>query len=218
MAADEVGGRSEPLLTTALRTQPRQERSSTRLDALLDVAAALIDEAGLSAVTTAALAARSDMSIGSVYRYFSDRVAVLQALADRNLQRYAQATFVSYGPSRDGYLQLMDAGIDAFAAMFRSEPGFRALRFGDVVDERLVFGTERSNDAIAATFAQIAIEQFGLDGVPDLRLHVGVVVEIADALLSRAFTATAAPDERFIQACREISTDYLIRHLGDPRT
>src|SRR5580698_9128788 len=70
-----------------LRNEPVQARSTARLTALLDAAAAAIDELGYERLTTAMVAERAGASIGTVYRYFPDRIAVLQALASRNLER-----------------------------------------------------------------------------------------------------------------------------------
>src|SRR5476649_313567 len=73
--------------SATLRNEPVQARSTARLTALLDAAAAAIDELGYERLTTAMVAERAGASIGTVYRYFPDRIAVLQALAARNLER-----------------------------------------------------------------------------------------------------------------------------------
>ena len=70
-----------------LRNEPVQARSAARLTALLDAAAAIVDEIGFERFTTAMVAERAGASIGTVYRYFPDRIAVLQSLAARNLER-----------------------------------------------------------------------------------------------------------------------------------
>ena len=70
-----------------LRNEPVQARSAARLTALLDAAAATVDEIGFERLTTAMVAERAGASIGTVYRYFPDRIAVLQSLAARNLER-----------------------------------------------------------------------------------------------------------------------------------
>ncbi len=82
------GHRRKPLDgLVPLRNEPVQARSAARLTALLDATAAIIDEIGFERLTTAMVAERAGASIGTVYRYFPDRIAVLQALAARNLER-----------------------------------------------------------------------------------------------------------------------------------
>ena len=63
-----------------IRNEPVQARSTARLATLLDSAAAVISEIGYERLTTAMVAERAGASIGTVYRYFPDRIAVLQSL------------------------------------------------------------------------------------------------------------------------------------------
>src|SRR5580698_7854134 len=120
-----------------LRNEPVQARSTARLSALLDAAAAAIAELGYERLTTAMVAERAGASIGTVYRYFPDRIAVLQALAGRNLDRILgnierAVTDRRSGGWRDSITAFFDSYVDAF----RSEPGFASLRAGDVLDLR----------------------------------------------------------------------------------
>ena len=78
-----------------LRNEPVQARSAARLTSLLDAAASVVDELGYERLTTAMVAERAGSSIGTVYRYFPDRIAVLQALSARSL-----ANFESTGVDR----------------------------------------------------------------------------------------------------------------------
>lgn len=66
---------------------PQQSRSQDLVDRLLDSAAALFAEVGYEATTTNAIAEKAGVSIGSLYRYFPDRKAVLSALAERHLSQ-----------------------------------------------------------------------------------------------------------------------------------
>ena len=74
-----------------VRTEPIQERSAARIDALLDAAAAVVDEIGFDRLTTAMVAERAGAAIGTGYRYFPDRIVLLQALRDRALLRYRRS-------------------------------------------------------------------------------------------------------------------------------
>ena len=75
---------------TPIRNEPVQARSTARLAALLDAAAHVVDEIGYERLTTAMVAERAGASIGTVYRYFPDRIAVLQSLAARNAERIGE--------------------------------------------------------------------------------------------------------------------------------
>jgi AcrR family transcriptional regulator len=65
-----------------LRKEPRQERASFTFAAILD-AAQLVMLGGEPDFHMAVLAKRAGVSIGTLYQYFPDRIAVLTALLDR---------------------------------------------------------------------------------------------------------------------------------------
>ena len=59
---------------------PRQERSRETLTRLLDAAQAVLAEGGLEAATVPAIAGRAGLSVGTVYRRFPDKDALLRAV------------------------------------------------------------------------------------------------------------------------------------------
>lgn len=67
--------------------RPQQARSRERVEHLLDTAAALFAKIGYEAATTNAIAEQAGMSIGSFYRYFPDKQAILRALTERRLEQ-----------------------------------------------------------------------------------------------------------------------------------
>ncbi|CAN5764796.1 hypothetical protein BH10ACT1_BH10ACT1_08700 [soil metagenome] len=70
---------------THLRNRPRQARSAARVEHLLDVAAEVFEEVGYDAATTNLVAARADVPVGTLYRWFPDKGALAEALTDRYL-------------------------------------------------------------------------------------------------------------------------------------
>ncbi|MEZ5183514.1 MAG: TetR/AcrR family transcriptional regulator [Acidimicrobiales bacterium] len=72
---------------THLRNRPRQARSAARVELLLDVAEAVFEEVGYDAATTNLVATRADVPVGTLYRWFPDKAALAEALADRYLER-----------------------------------------------------------------------------------------------------------------------------------
>ena len=65
------------------RAIPRQSRSQQTLDLILDTAADLFVEVGYENTTTNAIAERAALSIGTLYRYYPDKDAVMKALVNR---------------------------------------------------------------------------------------------------------------------------------------
>ncbi|MEO6533211.1 MAG: TetR/AcrR family transcriptional regulator [Pseudolysinimonas sp.] len=170
-----------------IRNEPVQARSTARLAALLDAAAHVIDQIGYERLTTAMVAERAGASIGTVYRYFPDRIAVLQSLAARNAERIGEQALSEINDRRhDTWRSALEAGFDVFTTAFRSEPGFAALRFGDVLDLRPITGVpalRAFSNRVAVTLA----ERFRMSGGDDARLTLESVLTIADAVAADAF-------------------------------
>ncbi|MDY6996573.1 MAG: helix-turn-helix domain-containing protein [Actinomycetota bacterium] len=69
-------------MSTRRRSRPQQQRAREQRRRLLETAGMLIAARGAGAVTTQAIADAAHVSIGTVYRYFPDRMAILAELVD----------------------------------------------------------------------------------------------------------------------------------------
>lgn len=65
------------------RNAPRQDRSIRTIDSIVDAAARLLGERG-QLLTTNAVAEAAGVSIGSLYRYFPDKGALIEAVRQRH--------------------------------------------------------------------------------------------------------------------------------------
>ncbi len=192
---------SATLLSTAapIRNEPVQARSTARLATLLDSAAAVIDEIGYERLTTAMVAERAGASIGTVYRYFPDRIAVLQSIAARNVERLMARTADELQAGRhasatDAVLALHSITVD----LFRNEPGYRSLRTGDVIDLRPSTTESTANAMLANAVADALVEHYGTPDSAELRLTIGTAVELIDALTARAFARNPRGDDELL--------------------
>ncbi|MET4782332.1 TetR/AcrR family transcriptional regulator [Glaciihabitans sp. UYNi722] len=198
-----------------LRNEPVQARSTARLAGLLDAAAAIIDEIGYERLTTAMVAERAGASIGTVYRYFPDRIVLLQSLSARFLQRFIEhANTAVRDPKHENWGEAITAVIDTIVDAFRSEVGYRSLRLGDVLDIRPAASAHPGSAVVAQTIAAGLAERFDLP-TKDLAFHVEVGIDVADSLLARAFAHERNGDERFIVEARSIVHSYLVTVYGE---
>lgn len=92
----------------ALPLTPRQDRARTKVRRMLQVSEQCIERGGIDRLTTKDVALEAGVSIGLVYRYFPDRVAILDALrpdrhtcADRlrAVQHYLAQTLTNVHPA-----------------------------------------------------------------------------------------------------------------------
>src|SRR6188508_1191625 len=116
----------------SVRTEPTQRRSSQRLDALLDAAAEIVDDLGFERLTTQMVAERAGASIGTVYRYFPDRVAVLHSLRERSVRRYRERVADAMERTElEGWWNVIDVALEVCAELYRTEPGFSVVHAAD---------------------------------------------------------------------------------------
>lgn len=66
-----------------MRRTPRQARSQQRVDQILNAAAQEFAEVGYEVATTNRIAARAEVPIGSLYQFFPNKEAILEALVVR---------------------------------------------------------------------------------------------------------------------------------------
>jgi AcrR family transcriptional regulator len=199
-----------------LRNEPVQARSTARLTALLDAAAAIVDEIGFERLTTAMVADRAGASIGTVYRYFPDRIALLQALGARNLERVlTRVSDEIIDPRHPDWVTALSSAFGILVEAFRSEPGFRGLRVGDVLDLRPAPSERTYNSIVAERLLDGLIQRFGIIDGPDVRFLFETAIELSDALAARAFARDPNGDEAFLVAGRDIVYTMLVGHFGE---
>lgn len=194
----------EQVLANIVRVEPKQQRSAERITLLLDTAARLITDHGIGRLTTVDVAEASGSSIGVVYRYFPNIQTLLQSLALRNLQRYLTALREALPEDADQWLDGVDVTIDLYVQMMRSEPGFRAIRFGDLIDGRLLNPDVSNGGMLSQLFAPLVHERYGIPDDAELKFALEVAVETSEALLKRAFQLDVHGDARFIEKAREV--------------
>jgi AcrR family transcriptional regulator len=67
-----------------MRKRPRQARAVATTDAILDAAAHLLGERGWQGLTTNGVAEAAGVSIGSLYQYFPNKLALIEAVRQRH--------------------------------------------------------------------------------------------------------------------------------------
>jgi AcrR family transcriptional regulator len=182
---------------------------------MLDACAELVDEVGYEGLTTTLLAERAEVAIGSVYQFFPDKRAIVQALAMRNMDAYLQGLSTRFESEIFAHWwDAVDAAIDVYIHMHRSVAGFRTLHFGDVVDVHLL-DIERDNNAvIAERLSELLMERFHLSDRDRLRFALQISVEAADALIKLAFRRDTTGDESVIREAKALIREYLHRHVN----
>ena len=197
---------------TSLRRAPVQRRSAERLTRILDACADLLDEVGYEALSTRAVAVRAGVPIGSVYRFFGNKRAMVDALAQRNLERYTErVTERLKDTGEGGWRAAMDAVLDEYLAMKRTAPGFSLVDFGNQIPLGARYA--EPNHRVADRLTDLLSGYLGREPDGDLRRTFLIAVETADTLVHLAFRVAPEGDEKIITETREMLRAYLARVL-----
>jgi AcrR family transcriptional regulator len=70
--------------SSLMRKEPRQARARATTEAILDAAAHILGERGWKGLTTNAVAEAAGVSIGSLYQYFPNKLALIEAVRRRH--------------------------------------------------------------------------------------------------------------------------------------
>lgn len=192
-----------------VRNEPVQARSSERISTLLDAASAVVADVGIERLTTAMVAERAGASIGTVYRYFPDRIAVLGAMSQRGFERFLRTSVENLEAAAPTTLDAaMECLVDAAVHLHRTEPGFTSIRLSDQIALPEVDGGSASSARVAGPLAAIFVEELGID-TDGLAERLDIALTMADALLVRAFIIDPAGDDAAIGAARAAVSAYL---------
>ncbi|QCR20455.1 TetR/AcrR family transcriptional regulator [Agrococcus sp. SGAir0287] len=197
----------------SLRTPPVQRRASDRIDEILAAAAEVVDEVGPELLTTTLVAERAGAGVGTVYRYFPDRLAILQGLADRNVRVLGERFASVASEAREDVLDDLTALFHAYVDVYRDLPGYRSVRTGEWLPSQtrprgaVVVGlVDRVADIIGARSGAV------IDA--DLRARFVDCFHVVDAVVAAAFVDDPAGDEHLLDLAYDVARAISRRRLG----
>jgi AcrR family transcriptional regulator len=205
-----------PELDTRLRHVPTQARSRERLRRVLDAADQVLARDGADAFTTTRIAHEAGVPVGSVYRYFPDKEAIVEALATRYWTEFAD--LVAAAAELDEQAQMPDpAGgvLEALANAFRRRPGFLALWYGGLRTERIRNATRPTREAIAGSVQRILAVNWPRAPARDRAAAARMVVVAGDGLLREAFRTSRRGDAQLLAESRLMLGAYVRARLDD---
>jgi AcrR family transcriptional regulator len=82
--------------------KPRQERARYKVELMLEAAIRLLEHGGMEVLTTNAVAQTAGVSIGTLYQYFPNKDAILDALAEREMAQISQRVLAALAEASPG--------------------------------------------------------------------------------------------------------------------
>ncbi|WP_433709788.1 TetR family transcriptional regulator [Nocardia sp. CA-084685] len=194
----------------SLRRVPIQARSRERLARVLEVADRLIATEGVEALTMIRVAAEARISVGSLYQYLPDRDAVIETLAAAYIEQLEGKAAMLLELAR---VQRWDDPIgvlvDAFARVYRDEPGFRALWFGKDFNEAARAADREHKRRMAVTLREVMLAQGAVADIEGLDIACRAAHLMGDAVLQEAFRSDPDGDPNLLREAKVALRAYM---------
>jgi AcrR family transcriptional regulator len=194
------------------RREPQQARSRARVAQILQAADAILSEEGVTALTVRRIAERADVPVGSIYQFFGDKAAVIDAVAraylsesDAAIEELVRAAEAGEGDWSDPVGRMLDT----FVALYRSHPGYIAIWSGRHMSAEAALIDEANTELIAAGVQRIMAAQAGLQQGPELELAAMVAVRAANTVLFYAFRRSPRGDDAVLSELKKLMRQYL---------
>jgi AcrR family transcriptional regulator len=199
------------------RRQPVQARSQARVERILAAATAIVEEQGVDAATTRAIAAAAGVPVATLYQFFSDRDAVLDAVLERELEaldrhvaeRSHEVTAASgVTATLAGFI---DFAFEVHRAYYRSRPAFARLWFGGRRTPPVEAAVRARGRRLAHEWHAVMAEAGLIDPGTD-PIVTELAVELGDRVFECAFRRGPELEEPLFTEGKRAVTAYLHHH------
>lgn len=121
------------------RRLPQQARSYQRFNQIINAAAQVFEEVGYEAASTELIAERANTSIGSLYRFFPDKAAIVYTLAEQYAEQMKSlfATHFNSSTALCSLEQVVSETVDAFDEFYTSQPGCREIMLQSLISPEI---------------------------------------------------------------------------------
>lgn len=179
-----------PKAQPRLRRQPQQARSRARVDAILAAADRILAQEGYEALTMRRIAEEANVPVGSIYQFYPDKGAVVDALGQQYLANFRVVIDELVERATKGELiDFVDTVVDLYTDLFRRQSGGVALWSGRHLSTELARADEASNALVADGLSRIMELLTDRPGDHRTQRAARMVVWVADSVLHQVFRA-----------------------------
>jgi len=196
--------------------EPQQARSRRTRERVLEAAVACFEESGYDATTTAAIAARAGIAVGTLYGYFRDKRAILLELIDGTTNEIADYVVKGLDPEvwRDADPHAHTrALIDAIFHTRSFNPGMQRIVWERFFKDPAVRAAmeaieQRVQGALSELLGRLKVEgRLRIDDVETAAILIHLSVEwVANRLV---LGGDEARIDAAVDACSEMISRYL---------
>lgn len=190
--------------------EPQQQRSREKVARILAAAARLLDTTPYAALGTKQIAAEAGVSIGVLYRYFTDVEAIVASLVRGWLRLDVEIIQgITAAPLPEHPRQLFELLITAYADNFRREPGRRNVWYHAPSLPSLRADNEEADRVITEVVHAALVRGYSMPDTAESRRRVELAVEVVSHLLDLAFREDPEGDPQILADAALIADRYL---------
>lgn len=171
----------------------------------------MIAEVGYDAATTNQIAARAGISPGSLYQYFANKPAIVEALGRRFLAHLAEAHesgLFDPGLAALPLRELVDRVVDPLVAFNLAHPAAKALLAGADVSPELAAATVELHAALCDQVEMLIAERVPARSPADNELAATVSIQVFNGVLPSIVTAGAEERPRVVRELKAALAGY----------
>jgi AcrR family transcriptional regulator len=199
------------LNNTPPRRIPLQERSQKRVERILAAAAEVFVEMGYDAATTEAIAERAETSIGSLYQFFPNKLALFEAISTMYLEGSKKLYDELLTPEAVDmpWEALLDRMLDSFADFHRTSVAFRAVWVNWKLSPEFIAAGEMLNLEFARRIELVLAKQAKGLSKKDRPVVATLLVEVTSSVLLVAVRRDKASGDRLLDEAKVMIRRYL---------
>lgn len=194
----------------------RQIRGKQRMESLLQAAEAVFAEVGFERATTNLIAARAEVSPGTLYQFFSNKDSMAEVLAMQYADRL-QALHERLFPAPLAVQPLMcliDTVVDPFLDFHDHAPAFEALFVGAAISTDLALRVQTLKDGIVDRLFALFMARCPRASKEDLRWAAEICVAAFRGVLPVITATKGAKRTRAISELKLLFLRYLDPVVG----
>lgn len=189
----------------------RQRRGMQRMESLLDAAGVVFAEVGYERATTNQIAAKANVSPGTLYQFFPHKAAMAEALATRYADSFesVHAHVLTPGIEQRPLSEFIDVVVDPFLDFHRQAPAFEALLLAGAFPGELSERVQTLKQTFAKRLAKLFLLRRPHNKPKEMQLAAEVSMSIFSGLLPMLMKGTQASRKRAAQELKRVLEGYL---------
>ena len=195
------------------RRAPLQARSNKTVEELLDAAAELLGRVPFDQITTSRIAEQAGISVGALYRFYSDRQEIFDAIAVRELETFRAEIERAFTARQLIFSPRKALGrvLDAYVEFLESRPHFRELALGGHISEWTRESQSDPQTGPGGILGDLLVKKCGWKPGKKLQLRIRIAAEAGDRVIAFAYKQESVEARlAVLKELKEMLTGYLL--------